>query len=105
MVPNAAPARGAWLADVPIVQRPRTWPFQGQNTGSNPVGDDSLASLANRPPTVSRRAASRSRSTPAGTNPVGDDSLASLANRPPTVSRRAASRSRSTPAGTNPVGD
>ena len=24
---------------VPIVQRPRTWPFQGQNTGSNPVGD------------------------------------------------------------------
>jgi hypothetical protein len=22
----------------PIVQRPRTWPFQGQNTGSNPVG-------------------------------------------------------------------
>ena len=25
--------------DVPIVQRPRTWPFQGQNTGSNPVGD------------------------------------------------------------------
>src|SRR5262245_50345955 len=27
---------------VPIVQRPRTWPFQGQNTGSNPVGDESL---------------------------------------------------------------
>jgi hypothetical protein len=26
-------------AAVPIVQRPRTWPFQGQNTGSNPVGD------------------------------------------------------------------
>src|SRR5439155_20152631 len=32
---------------VPIVQRPRTWPFQGQNTGSNPVGDaiDVLLSL------------------------------------------------------------
>jgi hypothetical protein len=27
------------LPHVPIVQRPRTWPFQGQNTGSNPVGD------------------------------------------------------------------
>ena len=27
---------------VPIVQRPRTWPFQGQNTGSNPVGDATL---------------------------------------------------------------
>src|SRR2546427_631248 len=27
------------LPFVPIVQRPRTWPFQGQNTGSNPVGD------------------------------------------------------------------
>ena len=24
---------------VPIVQRPRTQPFQGCNTGSNPVGD------------------------------------------------------------------
>src|SRR5437762_5815249 len=33
-------------AIVPIVQRPRTWPFQGQNTGSNPVGD------ANRFPNV-----------------------------------------------------
>jgi hypothetical protein len=31
---------------VPIVQRPRTWPFQGQNTGSNPVGDASLRSIA-----------------------------------------------------------
>jgi hypothetical protein len=28
---------------VPVVQRPRTPPFQGENTGSNPVGD------ANRP--------------------------------------------------------
>jgi hypothetical protein len=28
-----------FLSSVPIVQRPRTWPFQGQNTGSNPVGD------------------------------------------------------------------
>ncbi len=28
------------LTQVPIVQRPRTWPFQGQNTGSNPVGDE-----------------------------------------------------------------
>src|SRR5438094_207196 len=27
------------LPCVPIVQRPRTWPFQGQNMGSNPVGD------------------------------------------------------------------
>jgi hypothetical protein len=27
---------------VPIVQRPRTWPFQGQNTGSNPVGDATI---------------------------------------------------------------
>ena len=35
-VPDAA--SGALLR-VPIVQRPRTWPFQGQNTGSNPVGD------------------------------------------------------------------
>ena len=26
-------------SNVPIVQRPRTWPFQGQDTGSNPVGD------------------------------------------------------------------
>ncbi len=24
---------------VPVVQRPRTPPFQGENTGSNPVGD------------------------------------------------------------------
>jgi hypothetical protein len=30
-----------FLSSVPIVQRPRTWPFQGQNTGSNPVGDES----------------------------------------------------------------
>src|SRR2546426_6408548 len=30
---------------VPIVQRPRTWPFQGQNTGSNPVGDVPTPSL------------------------------------------------------------
>ena len=29
---------------VPIVQRPRTWPFQGQNSGSNPDGDASLRS-------------------------------------------------------------
>jgi hypothetical protein len=36
--PGARPE--AVIADhVPIVQRPRTWPFQGQNTGSNPVGD------------------------------------------------------------------
>ena len=27
------------LPCVPIVQRPRTWPFQGQDMGSNPVGD------------------------------------------------------------------
>ena len=27
------------LPNVPIVQRPRTWPFQGQNAGSNPAGD------------------------------------------------------------------
>ncbi len=27
---------------VPIVQRPRTQPFQGCNTGSNPVGDANL---------------------------------------------------------------
>ena len=27
---------------VPIVQRPRTWPFQGQNAGSNPAGDATL---------------------------------------------------------------
>ena len=32
------------LLQVPIVQRPRTWPFQGQNTGSNPVGDATLDS-------------------------------------------------------------
>ena len=31
--------RPSALPHVPIVQRPRTWPFQGQNTGSNPVGD------------------------------------------------------------------
>src|SRR5579862_3149263 len=30
---GAAPPR------VPIVQRPRTWPFQGQDPGSNPGGD------------------------------------------------------------------
>ena len=30
----------AFYQPVPIVQRPRTWPFQGQNTGSNPVGDE-----------------------------------------------------------------
>ena len=29
----------SYALPVPIVQRPRTWPFQGQNTGSNPVGD------------------------------------------------------------------
>ena len=31
-----------WIVNppnVPIVQRPRTWPFQGQNAGSNPAGD------------------------------------------------------------------
>ena len=39
---------------VPIVQRPRTWPFQGQNTGSNPVGD------ANTFTRCSARASSRS---------------------------------------------
>ena len=33
---------GAHSTNVPIVQRPRTWPFQGQNTGSNPVGDATL---------------------------------------------------------------
>ena len=30
------------LPPVPIVQRPRTWPFQGQNAGSNPAGDAKL---------------------------------------------------------------
>ena len=30
---------------VPIVQRPRTWPFQGQNTGSNPVGDATIGAI------------------------------------------------------------
>jgi hypothetical protein len=34
---------------VPIVQRPRTWPFQGQNTGSNPVGDATLLDKVRRP--------------------------------------------------------
>ena len=33
---------------VPIVQRPRTWPFQGQNPGSNPGGDASLRSRVRR---------------------------------------------------------
>ena len=28
-----------YLHSVPVVQRPRTPPFQGENTGSNPVGD------------------------------------------------------------------
>jgi hypothetical protein len=37
MIPGTPP-------NVPIVQRPRTWPFQGQDTGSNPVGDASLRS-------------------------------------------------------------
>src|ERR1017187_5357558 len=37
-------SRCAWYyfgsyRSVPIVQRPRTWPFQGQNPGSNPGGD------------------------------------------------------------------
>jgi hypothetical protein len=35
---------------VPIVQRPRTWPFQGQNTGSNPVGDAIPELLPESPP-------------------------------------------------------
>ena len=33
------------IACVPIVQRPRTWPFQGQNPGSNPGGDANLFAL------------------------------------------------------------
>ena len=28
-----------WLHRVPVVQRPRTPPFHGDDTGSNPVGD------------------------------------------------------------------
>ena len=31
--------RGRQPSTVPIVQRPRTWPFQGQDPGSNPGGD------------------------------------------------------------------
>ena len=49
---------------VPIVQRPRTWPFQGQNTGSNPVGDATAvanSSRITRSNAISRRAASRRR--------------------------------------------
>ena len=38
-VPGTRPELLYALPRVPIVQRPRTWPFQGQNTGSNPVGD------------------------------------------------------------------
>ena len=41
-VPGTRPELLYALPRVPIVQRPRTWPFQGQNTGSNPVGDAKL---------------------------------------------------------------
>src|SRR5262249_20778150 len=46
-------ARSACLSfhRVPIVQRPRTWPFQGQNTGSNPVGDATSVTTAVAPRT------------------------------------------------------
>ena len=39
MIKCSGRCAGAHSTNVPIVQRPRTWPFQGQNTGSNPVGD------------------------------------------------------------------
>src|SRR5262245_40397644 len=37
--PISAWYESRFLRPVPIVQRPRTWPFQGQNSGSNPDGD------------------------------------------------------------------
>ena len=37
--PQAAQRRTQHHPRVPVVQRPRTPPFQGENTGSNPVGD------------------------------------------------------------------
>lgn len=58
------------LRYVPIVQRPRTWPFQGQNTGSNPVGDARLRSAspsfvwASRAKSVPPKRVVRRRTTP-----------------------------------------
>src|SRR5581483_11212863 len=40
---QAVVSSGLRTPRVPIVQRPRTWPFQGQNTGSNPVGDVTIS--------------------------------------------------------------
>src|SRR6266496_3351795 len=48
---------------VPIVQRPRTWPFQGQNAGSNPAGDAKLFSAGSTEVKVLER-----RSAYAGSN-------------------------------------
>src|SRR6185436_13521787 len=59
-------------SNVPIVQRPRTWPFQGQNTGSNPVGDESLALARLHPPTLFGKRGASLRAATAVPNPVGD---------------------------------
>ena len=55
---------------VPIVQRPRTWPFQGQNTGSNPVGDASLRSRSQAKAAPPERNARR-RAIPVTTESFG----------------------------------
>jgi hypothetical protein len=44
--PDAAARQHPQSPSVPVVQWPRTSPFHGGNTGSNPVGDATLACVA-----------------------------------------------------------
>jgi hypothetical protein len=62
---------------VPIVQRPRTWPFQGQNTGSNPVGDARKGATPATPANNRQTAASPSKryDLPSGVNLSGPASI------------------------------
>ena len=66
---------------VPIVQRPRTRPFQGQNTGSNPVGDaTSFCGLSAAVKCLNARAvmAARTNCFPSNATPSGKNSCCSL---------------------------
>src|SRR4051812_45471418 len=40
--PSSSVIVDRFASSVPIVQRPRTWPFQGQDSGSNPDGDANI---------------------------------------------------------------
>jgi hypothetical protein len=62
-----SPTADAGARQAPIVQRPRTLPFQGGNTGSNPVG----GTTSHEVPWSSWSARRPVKAEVAGSSPVG----------------------------------